>query len=232
MKTQPMSQEVPAWESENLVSRVRHDLLQPAAAMKLLLSRLEDLSTQDDVRGLANILNKSVNELDATVQRIADHMMLAHGLVEPDPVLFNMRAWLQEETAPIGDQAKAAGLDFHLDVPDRMISGDKALLWRVVSELIDNAIDFTQEGSVSILVDADSDLRISICDTGIGLPKSPVQTLKKPYFTEQAEKSRRQNRLGIGLARAELAIERLGGTLCLQPNASDQGTTAIATMPG
>ncbi len=231
MKPQPMSQEDPSWESENLVSRVRHDLLQPAAAMKLLLSRLEDLSTSDDVRGLAKILNKSVNELDETVQRIADHMMLEHDLVERAVDPFNIRVWLQGETAQFATQAEAAGLGFQMQVPDQVVTTDKALLGRVVHELLDNAIDFTQEGTISLLVEIDKELKVSICDTGIGLPKPPVQILKKPYFTEQAEKSRRQNRLGIGLPIAALATKRLGGTLNLQSNQNSHGTIASVTIP-
>lgn len=230
MKPQPVSQEVPPWEAENLVSRVRHDLLQPAAAMKLLLSRLDDMTSQDDVRSLAKILNRSVNELDQTVQRIADHMMLAHGLVEPALAPLDLRAWLYEAAAPFSDRAKAAGLDFHLEVPDSTLTTDKALLARVIDELLDNAIDFTQTGAVSIVVETGTELRLSIRDTGIGLPKSPAEILKKPYFTEQAEKSRRQNRLGLGLPRAELAVALLGGTVTLQPNNDGAGTTAIATI--
>ena len=230
MKPQPMSQEVPSWETENLVSRVRHDLLQPAAAMKLLLSRLDELTSQDEVRSLAKILNRSVAELDETVQRIADHMMLVHGSVESSPAPLNIRAWMNEEAPTFADRAKAAGLDFHIDVPDTTVTTDAALLSRVVGELLDNAIDFTQTGSVSLIVGTDPAFQISVCDTGIGLPTSSVQVLMKPYFTEQAEKSRRQNRLGIGLPRAELAAALLGGTVTLQPNTSGQGTMAIATL--
>ncbi len=232
MTSPEMSQEIPSWESENLVSRVRHDLLQPAAAMKLLLSRLEDTASLEEVRGLAKILNRSVNELDQTVQRIADHMMLSNGLIEPRPCQFNIRHWFFEETAKFADQARAAGLEFSMDVPDQTVTMDNALLGRVIGELIENAIDFTKTGSISILVETSPEIMVSIRDTGIGLPKTPVSILKKPYYTEQAEKARRQNRLGIGLAQASLAAELLRGTIVLRADDNNHGTAAIATFPG
>jgi len=116
--------------------------------------------------------------------------------------------------------AKRKGLEFNYktEVEEAVVLGDHNSLNQIFVNLVDNAIKYTNEGKVEIIVDRDNDdnLRVNVADTGIGISEEFKKNLFEPFMQEERGYSRRFEGNGLGLAlvkkycdmnKAEIRIE-------------------------
>jgi len=116
--------------------------------------------------------------------------------------------------------AKRKGLEFNYktEVEEAVVLGDHNSLNQIFVNLVDNAIKYTNEGKVEIIVDRDNDdnLRVTVADTGIGISEEFKKNLFEPFMQEERGYSRRFEGNGLGLAlvkkycdmnKAEIRIE-------------------------
>jgi two-component system sensor histidine kinase RegB len=97
---------------------------------------------------------------------------------------------------------------------------------RIVSNLIRNALDATQNGAVLVDIDASTRLRIRVSDTGPGMPPAVLSQAGEPFFTTKAP----GHGLGLGLFLARSLADYLGGSLVLD-STPGRGTTALLDLP-
>jgi CheY-like chemotaxis protein len=108
--------------------------------------------------------------------------------------------------------------DVRPEAPDALI-GDPARLWQVLVNLVGNAIKFTDQGEVSVLVSVDSlenqsvCLRFTVRDTGIGIPVDKQQALFKPFSQVDSSMSRKYGGTGLGLAISAQIVEMMHGRI-------------------
>ena len=109
--------------------------------------------------------------------------------------------------------------------------GDQDQLFRLVANLIDNAIHYTRQGTVTVatLVEGDQAI-LEITDTGIGIPKAYLESIfERFYRTAQAREMRRDG-TGLGLAISKAIVEHHRGTITAQ-SAVEEGTTVRVVLP-
>ncbi len=103
---------------------------------------------------------------------------------------------------------KTIGLDFDVKGNNHFISGDKYTLTQAFQNLIDNAIKFTVEGKVQIILyENENDIIVNVTDTGIGISKDFLPRLFEPFSQEEEGYSRRYEGNGLGLALTKKYIE-------------------------
>jgi|GEM_PF-6710832 len=213
-------------ENKHAASRIRHELQQPAAAMKLLLSRLEQPQEDGERKHIVETLLAAATELDRSSLAIADYMFLTQGFVERCDEDIDIAAFLKTVADGFRETAEKNGLVLIVNASSSFGRTDPALLERIVTALIENAVDFTQDGCVEVNLVSISPLEVAVSDTGVGLSREASGRCTAPFWTDQTSKARRSNRLGLGLSIAQAAAALLGGEVTVTANVDGPGATA------
>ena len=101
----------------------------------------------------------------------------------------------------------------------------------VLKNLVENAIKFTEEGSVAVSAGAaDGDVRFSVADTGIGIPADELQNLFEPFRQAHGKTSRGAGGAGLGLYIVHRLVDLLGGSITVASN-SQQGSIFSVSIP-
>lgn len=202
------------------------DLLEASGLSSKQQEYLEALKTSAE--GLLAILN---DMLDLT-RMDAGKMELLSAPLDP-------RTVLERTASAYALRARRKGLDFRyvLDsgLPDR-IWGDGGRLRQVVSNLLDNALKFTENGSIELRLSSQEHggdvccLVVGVADTGIGIPEEGLRTIFDRF--EQLDRSfvRRYSGAGLGLAVCRELVQLMGGQIVVE-SAPGKGSTFRAVLP-
>ena len=162
-------------------------------------------------QGLLGVLN---DILDFSKLQ-AGAVVLEHAPFELDTLLDNLRTLF-------AGHAKAKGLDFEVRVAEgtpRLLVGDEFRIRQVLSNLVGNAVKFTDRGQVTISVeprparDGQARLRIAVEDTGVGMSEAQLGRLFKPFSQGDGSITRRFGGTGLGLAISSDVLKLLGAHL-------------------
>lgn len=168
----------------------------------------------DTIRSSAQLLLKIIND-------ILDLSKLDAGKVQLSPVVFDLRACLDNIMRLMKSQADAKGLDLLLEVEPHLplyTCLDDGRLRQILINLIGNAIKFTETGSVTVRVQGKASanshmLQVEVADTGIGIPPDKLDRVFEQFEQADAATTRRFGGTGLGLTISRLLIEAMGGEI-------------------
>jgi signal transduction histidine kinase len=132
----------------------------------------------------------------------------------------------------LDDRAKMAGVAIGIDAGQKLsLTADRRAVKQVVINLLTNAIKFTPKGgSVTVrAAEADGFARVSVKDTGIGIPESEIPRLGKPFEQVCDDPGLSKSGTGLGLALVKALTERHGGTLSIASK-EGEGTEVTVTF--
>ncbi len=174
-----------------------------------------------------NTIRKSSEILLTIINDILDFSKIEAGKLILDRVPFQLRDIVEEVMVMLAPAAHAKNLDLvplvYNDVPDN-IMGDPLRVKQVITNLVNNAIKFTQTGEVVLrasLEDEDKEanrvtLRLSITDSGVGLSRAQQQSLFNAFSQADASTARQYGGTGLGLAISKRLVEEMGGKIGLE----------------
>jgi len=155
-----------------------------------------------------------------------------------DPVPFRVRAWLAGCAKPLGLKAQEKRLDFTTavadNVPDEVVA-DSSRLAQVLTNLIGNAVKFTERGSVAVRIDLEEQtpdtaiLRFSVADTGIGIPKDRQQEVFRAFTQADGSTTRRYGGTGLGLTISRNLAAMMGGRMWVESEEARGSTFHFTT---
>ena len=165
------------------------------------------LSTiQDSGRALLGIIND-----------VLDVSKIEAGRLELSPSAFDLARFAEDLGALYGGLAGDRGLAFHLEVTPQAQGwryGDEVRLRQVISNLLANALKFTEAGSVTARIDAEGDvLKVSVTDTGLGIAADRAPRLFEKFVQADASTTRRFGGTGLGLAICRDILTLMGGAI-------------------
>src|SRR5262249_26092053 len=147
-------------------------------------------------RGLLTLINE-----------VLDFSRIDAGQLVIDSVPFSLRDEVSGCMALVSDQAERKGLELSCSLADAvpaLVSGDPTRLRQVLLNLLSNAIKFTEQGSVRLSVQTESDesaaLRFAVADSGIGIPADKLPLLFDRFVQADTSTTRRFGGTGLGLA--------------------------------
>jgi PAS domain S-box-containing protein len=147
---------------------------------------------------------------------------------------FSLRKCVSDTISLLRPEATRKGL--HLitlvadDVPET-VAADQVRLQQVLTNLVGNAVKFTEQGTVTVRVTMDPlGVTFMVTDTGIGIPSDKQDLLFQPFSQVDASDTRRFGGIGLGLAISKEIVELMGGTMTLE-SAEGQGSTFSCTLP-
>ena len=208
-----------------------HDLRQPLHALTILSGLLRRLSTSEKVGEVAQQIVKSVSSLERLFSSLLDLSRLEVGAVQPESRPVSLRAIVDQLSVEFRSRAEEKGLRFEARCSDVTIVTDPVLLERVLRNLIDNAIKYTDDGGVELSCEQRGDeVVVRVTDSGPGIRPEDRDAVFQEFF--QASGGRhRETGLGLGLA----IVKRLADLLeCSIETESELGigTTFRLIIPG
>jgi len=185
-------------------------------AQLLLLPGISDDEREDYARTILN----SGNTLQALLNDILDLSKVEAGKLELTRAVFDPRQMLEETAALFGEPARRKGLSIDavwLGEPAGRYWADQIRLRQMLSNLVSNAIKFTDHGSIHIegretrSADNESELLFAVVDTGIGIAADKQALLFQPFSQVDGSNKRRHTGTGLGLSIVRNLAELMQG---------------------
>jgi PAS domain S-box-containing protein len=187
-----------------------HDLRQPLQAAALYLSVLTKQAETPDQRGLCAKMRAPLQVMSSILDALLDISMLDSGAVTPKRNDFALASILHRIAVDLRPLAEQKNLEFECQETSVLVNSDPSLLERIVENLASNAIRYTTTGRVEVGSQAIGDaVRISVVDTGIGIPHEALERIFDEYFQYDNPARNIKKGLGLGLA----IVKRLANLL-------------------
>jgi PAS domain S-box-containing protein len=234
----------------NFLANVSHELRTPLNGIMGLteLTLLSELSAEQQEH--LEMIRDSAGSLLALINRILDFSKIETGTLTLQPVHFQLRDTLQATLAPFERKARQKGLAFDYkvaaEVPEALV-GDVAHLRKVLVQLLDNAIKFTEQGEVRVRLDLQPApargrsqpaqdgkavvLHGTVMDTGIGITPAQQQRIFAPFMQADTSSTRQFGGTGLGLTLASRLVDLLGGKIWVESPGPGAGSCFHFTMP-
>jgi signal transduction histidine kinase len=221
------------------LTNMNHELRTPLNGVLGMLEVLLASDMNPDHRKYAELAQASGNDLLGLVDRILDFTKLETGQVDLVDARFDFSAAVQEAVDACRPQAAEKSLKVVLaadpDVPV-WVRGDPERVHQILSALVNNAVQFTDEGEIRIGVSLESrsdgvaHVRVGVSDTGLGLPADRLEAIFEPLTQVDASHTRRHDGAGLGLTIARRLVEGMGGELEVE-SVLGEGSSFFFTLP-
>ena len=213
------------------VAAVSHDLVQPLNAAKLFTASLSEMSLDQKPREIVERVGNALFSVETILGAILDITKLDGDAETVDRTNFCIAPILEALETEFRPMAEAKSLELVFGKSEDWVNSDAAYLRRVLQNLVANAIRYTDEGRVTIRVQAIDDLlRIEVADTGPGIPKERHSDIFKEFTRLNHSSDTKQPGMGLGLAIVERACALLDHGLSFE-SAEGDGTTFRVEVP-
>jgi CheY-like chemotaxis protein len=219
--------------AEMAVAALAHDIRTPLTGILALAELLAAGEVGPRERGWALAIKSAAEHLAQMTTLVTDAVKAdVAGLVLRREV-FSPRRLAESVGAGLLARAQAAGLEARLEIaPDlpEAVTGDPVRLRAALENLIDNAVKFTAQGSVTLSLTARPaprrrvKLLLEVADSGLGLRDSEIRRLFRPFSQASAEVSRRYGGTGLGLTLVRRLARAMGGELSVTSRLAEGST--------
>lgn len=209
-----------------------HDLRQPLQSLSLLIAALGMRPLDDRSRHIVQLAEQASDALTTLLNSLLDISKLDAGVVRAVPKRVDLRALLLDHAAQIRAAAEERHLALVCEAPARcMVDTDPQLLGRIIHNLTDNAIKFTEQGRVTLRLDQSSGwAHLTVEDTGLGIPLSEQRNVFREFFQLDNPQRDRDKGLGLGLSIVERLCALLGARLSLESQVGG-GSRFVVSLP-
>ena len=213
------------------LANVSHEIRTPMNALLGVAELLAETELTPAQRRQVEVFRQSGQVLFELINDLLDVSKIEAGRFELSPSVFSLRRMLDDLLALMRPRAEAKGLSLVLqlapDVPDG-VYGDRKRLDQALTNLVGNAVKFTQRGGVEIHVATDPGsaemLRFRVRDTGIGIAQSQLEAIFVPFVQADGSITRAYGGTGLGLSITRSVVELMGGEVEVD-SAPGEGST-------
>ncbi len=227
----------------DLVANISHDLRTPITGIQLVAETLQNGALADKKMApvLLDRILEEVEVLEQINQELMDLSLIESGRMPLKLVRCNLTKQVKKTVKRMKNQAQRKNLSLEIDLPPKIrVLADKGMLGRVLTNLIHNAIKFTENGGITVREVPTTDpgmVCVAVADTGIGMSAEAQQRVFERFYKTDTARTRHEfhaeshTGTGLGLAIARHIIEAHGGKIWVESEPG-QGTTFFFTLPG
>ena len=218
------------------LSIAAHDLKAPLTAIQgflwvMLGGYAGELA--DKQRNMLDRSSRRINELLNLISDLLDIPRIETGQIVPEMKEISLRQVIRNCLEGQRDLAKEKGIKLKVELPEKVskIRGSSPRLQQVITNLIDNAVTYTPEGTVTLRVEEkNNEIQVEVIDTGIGIPPEDMPQLFEDFFRASNVEVKGT---GLGLSISKRIVEAHGGKIwCESPcPESNQGSKFVFTLP-
>jgi signal transduction histidine kinase len=226
----------------DFLSNMSHEIRTPMNGIEGAFKLLSDSSLSHEQNKLVQLGLTSSETLRGILNDILDISKIEAGKIELSEVNASLHDIVKEviDTQRLKIDSNRVTLDFDLDINHDQLQCDALRLKQVLNNLVGNALKFTNQGSVKVVIkEQDSELndglqtgcyRFEIIDTGIGLKPDQVDKLFERFNQADQSTTRKYGGTGLGLAISKSLVELMDGHIGVE-SVYDQGSTFWFTVP-
>jgi PAS domain S-box-containing protein len=221
------------------LANMSHEVRTPLTSVLAATEMLADCDLASPERHFVEIIERSGERLLRLVNDILDFSRLEAGSVEVQDAPITLRAVAEEVACWAAPQAERKNLGFSWTLDPELpgyVSGDALRISQVLTNLLDNAVKFTQKGHVRLSLDVVSrhgntaEVRFLVEDTGIGVPCEQIGYLFQSFTQADASSTRAYDGAGLGLAICQELVGLMNGSIWAE-STPGAGSTFWFTLP-
>lgn len=223
------------------LANMSHEIRNPLNGIVGAVEVLEMTNLDEDQSKFLNVLKRASGSLLELVTEILDLSKIEAGIVEIEKRPFVMRDLVASVEELFFLQAKKKGLSLQTSVADSLppvLMGDETKLRQILINLVGNALKFTDEGQVSLIVlnkTSPEDVRnglsrvaFEVQDSGLGIPEAQHKKLFEPFQQGDLSSTKKHQGIGLGLTIAQQFVRAMGGELSIEkPHRSAVGARFV-----
>ena len=217
----------------SFLAAMSHEIRTPLNGVLGMLGLLKNSTLTEVQSHQLTLAESSAQSLLTLINDILDFSKVDAGKLELENLEFNLRDEMGEFAEAIGHRAQEKGVEIILDVRKverQLVIGDPGRLRQILNNLVGNAIKFTKVGEVLITASleeinkTEGRLKVSIKDTGVGIPKDKLSILFEAFTQVDASTTRKYGGTGLGLSIVEKLCTLMGGSVSVE-SIENKGST-------
>ncbi len=213
---------------------IAHELRAPLTAMRGYASMIrEKKSVDDESKGYAGRIEDSAERLVLIVNDLLDVARIQSGKL----TIMNSDVNISNLIISVIESIQVSAREKHIDIKSEgvhgnvRIQGDEKRLFQALTNVVSNAIKYTEKGTITVSLEERSDrIEIRIKDTGMGISAENQKNLFAPFFRVESKEVRSITGTGLGMWITKQLIELMGGSIAVE-SIKGVGTHVIITLP-
>lgn len=218
---------------KEFVSNVSHELRTPLTSIQgYAETLLQAASLEPMQRSFLEKIHRNARMLSGVIEELLELARVERSATSVNREWINFRSLARDLEREFGEASRNKGLELRIEIPRRgSFLGAPGLIRRVFHNLLENAVKYTDSGSITVrMEDGSGEWRFAVADTGVGIPEEHLGKIFDRFYRVESDRSRRRGGTGVGLAIVRHIVELHGGRVWAESR-PHHGTTVYFTLP-